>query len=141
MSNIGTSTMPTHLMWSCHVTQDANFESFFFCPNSTFKISKSHKISSGKRLRTTQNDMCLSLFGLDFFPTLKDRGSGKMAHCHNSYISSPLKNWCSVVILFLWRHCRFYVLDTWTSNFSNFHRIKLKFDLNVDFAALISNFN
>ena len=28
--------------------QDANFEFFLFCPNSTFNIRKSHKISSGK---------------------------------------------------------------------------------------------
>ena len=30
------------------VTQVANFEKFLFCPNSTFNIRKSHKISSGK---------------------------------------------------------------------------------------------
>ena len=44
------STMPAHQIWSCHVTQDANFEKFLFCPNSTFNIRKSHKISSGKAL-------------------------------------------------------------------------------------------
>ena len=43
-------TMPAHQIWSCHVTQDANFEKFLFCPNSTFNIRKSHKISSGKSL-------------------------------------------------------------------------------------------
>ena len=36
--------------WSCHVTQDANFKNFLFCPNSTLNISKSHKIFSGKAL-------------------------------------------------------------------------------------------
>ena len=41
-------TIPTHQIWSCHVTQDANFENFLFCPNSTFNIRKSRKISSGK---------------------------------------------------------------------------------------------
>ena len=40
--------MPTHQIWSHHVTQDANFEHFLFCPDSTFNIRKSHKISSGK---------------------------------------------------------------------------------------------
>ena len=43
-------TMPTHQIWSCHVTQEANFENFLFFPNSTFNIKKSHKISSGKAL-------------------------------------------------------------------------------------------
>ena len=43
-------TMPAHQICSCHVTQDANFENFLFCPNSTFNIRKSHKISSGKDL-------------------------------------------------------------------------------------------
>ena len=37
-------TMPAHQIWSCYVTQDANFENFLFCPNSTFNIRKSHKI-------------------------------------------------------------------------------------------------
>ena len=39
---------PTHQIWSSHVTQDANFENVLLCPNSTFNIRKSHKISSGK---------------------------------------------------------------------------------------------
>ena len=43
-------TMPAHKIWSCHVTQDANFENFLFCPTSTFDIRKTHKISSGKAL-------------------------------------------------------------------------------------------
>ena len=42
--------MPSHQIWSCHVTQDANFENFLFCPDSIFNIRKSHKISSGKAL-------------------------------------------------------------------------------------------
>ena len=42
--------IPTHQIWSCHLTQDANFENFLFCPNSTFNIGKSRKISSGKAL-------------------------------------------------------------------------------------------
>ena len=50
LSNLGSFTMPTHQIWSCHVTQYANFEKFLFCPNSTFNIRKSHKISSGKAL-------------------------------------------------------------------------------------------
>ena len=33
-----------------HVTQDANFKNFLLCPDSTFNIRKSHKISSGKAL-------------------------------------------------------------------------------------------
>ena len=36
-------TMPAHQIWSYHVTQQANFEKFLFCPNSTFNIRKSHK--------------------------------------------------------------------------------------------------
>ena len=34
-------TMPAHQIWSCHVTQDADFEDALFCPNSIFNISKS----------------------------------------------------------------------------------------------------
>ena len=41
-------TMPARQIWSCHVTQEANFDCFLFCPNSTFNIRKSHKASSGK---------------------------------------------------------------------------------------------
>ena len=26
-------TMPAHQIWSCHVTQEANFENFLVCPN------------------------------------------------------------------------------------------------------------
>ena len=40
--------MPAHQIWSCHMTQDTNFEKNLFCPNSTFNIRKSYKISSGK---------------------------------------------------------------------------------------------
>ena len=43
-------TMPTYQTWSCHVTQDANFKKSLFCPNSTFNMRKSHKISGGKAL-------------------------------------------------------------------------------------------
>ena len=32
------------------MTKDANFENILFCPNSTFNIRKSHKISGGKAL-------------------------------------------------------------------------------------------
>ena len=39
-------TMPTHLIWSCHMTQEANLEKILFWPNSTFNVGKSHKISS-----------------------------------------------------------------------------------------------
>ena len=42
--------MPVHQIWSCHMTQDANFENFLFCHNSTFNTRKNHKISSGKAL-------------------------------------------------------------------------------------------
>ena len=42
--------MPTHQIWSYHLTQEANFETFLYCPYSTFNIEKSHKISSGKAL-------------------------------------------------------------------------------------------
>ena len=43
-------TMPVHQIWSCHVTQEATFEKILLCPNCTFNIRKSHKISSGKAL-------------------------------------------------------------------------------------------
>ena len=43
-------TMPAHQIWSCHVTHEANFEDFLFCPNFTFSIGKSYKISGGKAL-------------------------------------------------------------------------------------------
>ena len=43
-------TMPAHQIWSCQVTQEANFETFLSCPNSAFNIRKSHKISSRKAL-------------------------------------------------------------------------------------------
>ena len=33
-------TMPAHKIWSCHVTQEANFEKFLSCPDSTFNIRK-----------------------------------------------------------------------------------------------------
>ena len=42
--------MPAHQIWSYHVAQQANFEKFLFCPNSTFNIRKRHKMSSGKAL-------------------------------------------------------------------------------------------
>ena len=41
-------TMPAHQIWSCHVTQEANFETFLFCPNSSFNIRESNKIASRK---------------------------------------------------------------------------------------------
>ena len=41
-------TMPARQIWSCHVTQEANFENLLLCPTSTFNIEKSHKTSSGK---------------------------------------------------------------------------------------------
>ena len=37
---LGFFTMPTYQIWSCHVTQEANFEKFLSCPNSTFNIGK-----------------------------------------------------------------------------------------------------
>ena len=50
LTNFGIFTMSTHQIWSCHVTEEASFEIFLFCPNSTFNIRKSHKISSGKAI-------------------------------------------------------------------------------------------
>ena len=41
-------TMPAHQIWSCHVTQKANFENYLFCNTSTSNVGKSHKSSSGK---------------------------------------------------------------------------------------------
>ena len=42
--------MPAHQIWSCHVTQEANFENVLFCSNSTFNIRKSYKVSSKEAL-------------------------------------------------------------------------------------------
>ena len=42
--------IPTHQIWSRHLTQDENFENYLLYPNSIFNIRKSHKISSGKAL-------------------------------------------------------------------------------------------
>ena len=42
--------MPAHQIWSCHVTQEANFEKFLFFPNSAFNIRKSYEISSRKAI-------------------------------------------------------------------------------------------
>ena len=41
-------TMPVHRIWSCHVTQEENFEKFSFFTNSPFNIRKSYKTSSRK---------------------------------------------------------------------------------------------
>ena len=43
LSNFGFYTMPAHQIWSCHVTQDANFEHILFFSNSTLNIRKSKK--------------------------------------------------------------------------------------------------
>ena len=40
--------MPTDQLWSCHVTQEAHFQTFLVFANSAFNIRKSYKISSGK---------------------------------------------------------------------------------------------
>ena len=42
--------MPALQIWSYHMTQEANLETFLFCPDFTFNIRKSRKISSGKAL-------------------------------------------------------------------------------------------
>ena len=43
-------TMPSHQIWSCYLTQEANFKKFSLRPSSAFNIRKSHKISSRKAL-------------------------------------------------------------------------------------------
>ena len=43
-------TMPALQIWSCHVTQEANFEKILFFPNSAFNVGESCKISSRKAL-------------------------------------------------------------------------------------------
>ena len=60
-------TMPALQIWSCHVTQDANFENFLFCPKSTFNIRKSHKISGGK-LSTSEGISQKNLTGVENTP-------------------------------------------------------------------------
>ena len=56
--------MPAHQIWSCHVTQDANFQNFLFCLNSTFNIRKNHKISIGKVLYSPPPPVPLGLRNL-----------------------------------------------------------------------------
>ena len=48
LSNLALFTMPAHQIWSCHVTQEANFENFLCCPNSKFNIIKVTKILAEK---------------------------------------------------------------------------------------------
>ena len=43
-------TMPALQIWTCHVTQEANFEKILLFPNSAFNIRKSCKICSRKAL-------------------------------------------------------------------------------------------
>ena len=50
LSNSGLFMMPAHQIWSRHVTEKANSKNFSFCPNSTFNIRKSCKMSSRKAL-------------------------------------------------------------------------------------------
>ena len=37
-------TMTTHQIWSCHVTLAANFENFYFSPDSTLDFRKSYQV-------------------------------------------------------------------------------------------------
>ena len=50
MSNFGILTMPAPQIWSCHVTQEANFEKILLFANFSFNIRKSYKIFSRKAL-------------------------------------------------------------------------------------------
>ena len=43
-------TMPALQIWPCHETQEANFQTILFFPNSPFNIGKSCKSSSKKAL-------------------------------------------------------------------------------------------
>ena len=43
-------TMHALQIWPCHVTQEANFETILFFPNSAFNSRKRYKISSIKAL-------------------------------------------------------------------------------------------
>ena len=61
---------PAHQIWSCHVTQDLNFDFFLFCANSTFNIRKSHKICSGKALYFRSYQQKTSLGGVKQPPPL-----------------------------------------------------------------------
>ena len=47
-------TMPAHQIWSCYLTQEANFKKFSLRPSSAFNIRKSHKIS-GRKAPATSN--------------------------------------------------------------------------------------
>ena len=50
LSNFGIFLRCLLTKYECHVSQEANSEKFLSCPNSTFNIRKSHKISSRKAL-------------------------------------------------------------------------------------------
>ena len=53
-------TIPALQIWSCHVTQEANFEKNLFFSNSAFNIGKSYKISNGKALYFRSYQLCTS---------------------------------------------------------------------------------
>ena len=67
----GLFMIPAHKIWSCHVTQEANFENVLFCPNSTFNIRKLYKVSSGKALyfRSYQPKTSLGGGGVEIPPS------------------------------------------------------------------------
>ena len=101
----------------------------------------------------------LTLFGLGFFPTLKDWGGERPIAI--TPVFQVRWSWNLVVIpngsclpqihRKSWWHHRYFdsltsssflcISTSKTSNFSSFHQIKLKFGLGVDFGILISNFN
>ena len=108
-----------------------------------------------KRLKARSSLNILTLFGQGFFPTLKDRrGGGAKWPITITPVFQVRWSWNQVVISngsclpqirkkSWWRH---RYIDSMTSssllcivtpatpNFSNFHRIKLKFGLGIDFS-------
>ena len=53
LSNSGFFRMPAHQIWSCHVTNEANFDKFLFFANFTFDIRKITKFRM-ERLSTSE---------------------------------------------------------------------------------------
>ena len=101
---LGFFTMSAPQMWSCRVTHEANFKDFLFCPNSTFIIGKSHKISSGKlyfrsyQPKTSQGGVegtpPPSAFRVKACYILKHLQDRKALPVHIYY------TWCDIILIF-----------------------------------------
>ena len=78
------------ILWSYHMTQEANVENFSFCLNSTFNIRKSPKVSSGKALyfRSYQRKTSRGRPGLENTPSSAFRVKSGVSN--SSPVSLPI---------------------------------------------------